>query len=42
MIRLFREPGPGIAGWISLGIFALAYLSTLALVLVPGLVAGSP
>jgi hypothetical protein len=42
MTRLFRRPGFGIAGWISLGVFAAAYLAALALVLIPGLAGGSP
>jgi hypothetical protein len=42
MTRIFRQPASGIAGWISLGLFAAAYLSTLALILVPGLAGGNP
>jgi hypothetical protein len=42
MTRLFRRPGSRIADWFALGVFAEAYLSTLALVLIPGLAEGSP
>lgn len=42
MTRLFRRSGSQIAGWISLCLFAAAYLSILALVLIPRLAGGSP
>ncbi len=42
MIRLFRQPRSGIADWISLGLFAAAYICALALGLVPGLDVGNP
>lgn len=42
MTRLFRRSGSQIAGWISLCLFAVAYLSALSLVLFPGLAGGGP
>jgi hypothetical protein len=42
MTRLFRQPRSGIADWISLGLFAAAYLCALALVLVPRLGVSNP
>lgn len=42
MTRLFRRPGSPVADWSALGVFAAAYLSTLALVLIPGLAGRSP
>ncbi len=36
MNRLFRHAKPGVTGYVALLVFALAYLSALALVLAAG------
>ena len=42
MTRLFRTSGSRAKSWFFLAVFAVAYLSALALVLVPGLAGVSP
>lgn len=36
MNRVFRSPDPGLRGYAALTLFALTYLSAMALVLAPG------